>query len=54
MKIKFFISLPAGTRLQNNAEAQNVAGRRKKRWQGKPETFSFLCFVHICGMTKQD
>ena len=27
--------------------------RRKKRGQGKPETFSFLGFVHICGMSKQ-
>jgi len=27
--------------------------RREKRGEGKPETFNFLGFVHICAMTKQ-
>jgi len=26
-----------------------AAERRKKRGEGKPETFNFLCFTHICG-----
>ena len=26
-----------------------AAGRRKKRGEGKPETFNFLGFTHICG-----
>ena len=30
-----------------------AAERREKRGEGKPETFNFLGFVHICGMTKQ-
>ena len=30
-----------------------AAERRGKRGEGKPKTFNFLGFVHICGMTKQ-
>jgi group II intron reverse transcriptase/maturase len=30
-----------------------AAERRKKRGQGKPETFSFLGFTHICGTTRK-
>jgi RNA-directed DNA polymerase len=29
-----------------------AAGRRRARGQGKPETFDFLGFTHICGKTK--
>ena len=29
-----------------------AAERRKKRGQGRPETFNFLGFTHICGKTK--
>src|ERR671919_925036 len=29
-----------------------AAGRRQKRGLGKPETFQFLGFTHICGKTK--
>jgi hypothetical protein len=28
-----------------------AAERRKKRGQGKPETFNFLGFTHMCGRT---
>jgi group II intron reverse transcriptase/maturase len=30
-----------------------AAERRKKRGQGKPETFNFLGFVHICGTSQK-
>jgi len=30
-----------------------AAERRKKRGEGKPETFTFLGFTHICGQTKE-
>jgi hypothetical protein len=30
-----------------------AAERRKKRGEGKPETFNFLGFTHICGMNHQ-
>jgi RNA-directed DNA polymerase len=29
-----------------------AAGRRKERGQGKPETFDYLGFTHICGKTR--
>lgn len=31
-----------------------AADRRKQRGEGKPETFHFLGFTHICGRTQQD
>jgi group II intron reverse transcriptase/maturase len=31
-----------------------AAERRKRRGQGKPETFNFLGFTHICGKRKSD
>lgn len=31
-----------------------AAERRKRRGQGKPETFNFLGFTHICGQRKSD
>jgi len=31
-----------------------AAERRSKRGEGKPETFDFLGFTHICGTTRQD
>jgi group II intron reverse transcriptase/maturase len=31
-----------------------AADRRKRRGLGKPETFTFLGFTHICGKTKRD
>src|SRR6266851_10433541 len=30
-----------------------AAERRKKRGEGKPETFNFLGFTHICGRSRQ-
>jgi len=30
-----------------------AAARRKKRGEGKPETFNFLSFTHICGTNRQ-
>lgn len=30
-----------------------AAERRKKRGEGKPETFTFLGFTHICGQTRE-
>ena len=31
-----------------------AAERRKQRREGKPETFNFLGFTHICGQTRKD
>jgi RNA-directed DNA polymerase len=31
-----------------------AAERRKKRGEGKPETFNFLGFTHICGRSRQN
>ncbi|WP_441624501.1 MULTISPECIES: group II intron reverse transcriptase/maturase [unclassified Cupriavidus] len=32
---------------------RNVAGRRKRQGLGRPETFSFLGLVHICGKSRR-
>jgi group II intron reverse transcriptase/maturase len=32
---------------------RHAAGNRSRRGQGKPETFDFLGFTHICGSTKK-
>src|SRR4030095_7555116 len=32
---------------------RQAAQRRKQRGEGKPETFNFLGFTHICGTTPQ-
>ena len=31
---------------------RHAAGRRRERGEGKPETFNFLGFTHICGKTR--
>jgi group II intron reverse transcriptase/maturase len=48
---KFSLELhPEKTRLLEFG--RYAAERRKKRGQGRPETFNFLGFTHICGKTK--
>jgi hypothetical protein len=49
---KFCLELhPEKTRLLEFG--RHAAESRKKRGQGKPETFDFLGFTHICGKTKR-
>jgi RNA-directed DNA polymerase len=32
---------------------RHVANRRARRGLGKPETFKFLGFIHICGQSRR-
>src|ERR1017187_6486639 len=50
---KFHLELhPEKTRLLEFGRF--AAENRKRRGQGKPETFNFLGFTHICGKTRRD
>ncbi len=41
-----------GSKTRLTEFGRHAARRRKARGLGKPETFDFLCFMHICGKTR--